>query len=509
MQSTDSLDESNAHVAHAQGVAQHNAQLPATRLPPEILIRIFSTLSSIDQPQPSSKHWDSFGTIGWLAATYVCRRWRSVALDDALLWASNITMPFPLGTRWNEIFLSRAKDAPLAVTDASHHSWRPPKHAELAFITANLARTQILRLTATGAHLSALCTPAPLLHTLDLISLGTSLDQLKGLLGGATGAPALRHLKTSGLLPWTLPLLVHLTSLHVKYTGISIEGTEVKMFSALGGMAALERLTLDLQLGAPAAAPVALATLRELRLRTSVASARNIMQSVTLPATACARYELRCSGATAADLSMLFRAATACVDTSAPIVRMEITPAVTEALSWGQSAVRVVDVVAWRRADRADAPTLSLSFKDPDGRPLDQGLVSSALTTLASAGLTALVVSCEGSDSTWPWALWCADVLRSVTVAGNAAQRFCAVLAAAPARFVPALAELALRDADMDFAVGYVGGEGKVRELALGLERRGRAGSALRVLNLERCELEEGRVLRLRRAVPGMEVTVL
>ncbi|KAI0046285.1 hypothetical protein FA95DRAFT_1401684 [Auriscalpium vulgare] len=334
MQGADSLDESNA--APAQDAAHHNAQLPATRLPPEILSYIFSILSSIYQPPYAKK-----GGLGWLTATHICQRWRSIALEDPSLWASSIVVPFPLGARWTEVFLFRSQGTPLSITKPSDYSpsLRSPTRAELAFLTANLARTQALCLDADDVQLRALCSPAPLLHTLDITYLMAGIYRMRpgaliklppilpeGLLGGATGAPALRHLRveTQGPLPWTSPLLAGLKSLDLRHRSRPVVGAEVTdMFTALGGMPALEQLALQLQLCAHETAPqpvVALAALRELALQTTVASACHILARVALPATASVQCELSCFGGPCTQLPALFSAVTACIDVRATLV---------------------------------------------------------------------------------------------------------------------------------------------------------------------------------------------
>ncbi|KAI0042526.1 hypothetical protein FA95DRAFT_1500023, partial [Auriscalpium vulgare] len=83
------------------------------RLPPELLAYIFALLASIDPPELYTLPMN--GSPGWLAATHVCQRWRRVALEDPTLWAANISVPFPLGPRWADRFLSRAQDAPLTI----------------------------------------------------------------------------------------------------------------------------------------------------------------------------------------------------------------------------------------------------------------------------------------------------------------------------------------------------------------------------------------------------------
>ncbi|KAI0039928.1 hypothetical protein FA95DRAFT_1462389, partial [Auriscalpium vulgare] len=70
----------------------HNAGLPVSRLPPEILSAVFSILTDIDRPRNHGK------SLAWISITHVCRKWRDVALNNPTLW-STIILPFPLGAR--------------------------------------------------------------------------------------------------------------------------------------------------------------------------------------------------------------------------------------------------------------------------------------------------------------------------------------------------------------------------------------------------------------------------
>ncbi|KAI0038240.1 hypothetical protein FA95DRAFT_1613538 [Auriscalpium vulgare] len=260
---------------------------------------------------------------------------------------------------------------------------------------------------------------------------------------------------TIGLLPWTSPLLAHLTSLTLnncgRITGLS-EAAE--MFAALSAMRALERLELDL----------------ELVQRARSVSWRALPFPCGCRVDACVRSELRGCGEASTDFSPLFNAAAACVDiTSAPIAQIHILP-------WVREETTIVDVVAWRRTD---ARTLALSFMD--GAPLEHGLVASALE-----------------------ALRCADGLRSIAVAGSAGQKFRAVLAAAPLGFLPALTALELHDV-------HFSGDADWDELVLGLAPRRRgagAGCPLKRLNMIGVQVPDAQVSRLREAVWGMENTV-
>ncbi|KAI0044648.1 hypothetical protein FA95DRAFT_1496676, partial [Auriscalpium vulgare] len=93
---------------------QHNTSLSVSRLPPEIFTQIFINLAFIDPPLPCNGT-EFRAKIGWIAVTHVCQRWRHIALQDPIIWASNISVPSVLGPRWASTFLSRAQSCPLTI----------------------------------------------------------------------------------------------------------------------------------------------------------------------------------------------------------------------------------------------------------------------------------------------------------------------------------------------------------------------------------------------------------
>ncbi|TEB37122.1 hypothetical protein FA13DRAFT_1622286, partial [Coprinellus micaceus] len=77
---------------------RHNAVNPSHRLPPEILSRIFTILSS---------EW-----TWWIRVAHICHYWRVVALDCAGLW-SKITFS---NIGFTKAKVARSRDLPLTVT---------------------------------------------------------------------------------------------------------------------------------------------------------------------------------------------------------------------------------------------------------------------------------------------------------------------------------------------------------------------------------------------------------
>ncbi|KAA1475995.1 hypothetical protein DENSPDRAFT_748347, partial [Dentipellis sp. KUC8613] len=87
-----------------------NATAHVNRLPPEILARIFDFVQII-YPLRARKRGKKKGAyVGWLRVSYVCRQWRSTALNHSHLW-SNVDLG--MGSQWPGIFLSRARSAPI------------------------------------------------------------------------------------------------------------------------------------------------------------------------------------------------------------------------------------------------------------------------------------------------------------------------------------------------------------------------------------------------------------
>ncbi|KAI0049894.1 hypothetical protein FA95DRAFT_780117 [Auriscalpium vulgare] len=300
---------------------------PVARLPPEILCAIFHILSSLDHPGRKFGNPQVELHLGWLEVTHVCQRWRSVAINDPSLWAAHIAIPFPLDERWANTFISRAQSSSLTIQACgdlySHWQWTRPTPAELALVGANLVRTErVQRVVLSEATLPAFCTGAPLLHTLDIFSLYFLPDNL---LGGAAGAPRLRHMRVilaDSLLPRTLmsPLLAQLTSLEIArgyHYGI---GTALaQLLAALRKMHALERLAPGFILHKNGQEPhdsVALEKLCHLQLHTNVADARMLLEHLALPTNASVTCCLK--PYTASNLpelvAALFPALVACVD---------------------------------------------------------------------------------------------------------------------------------------------------------------------------------------------------
>ncbi|KAI0046289.1 hypothetical protein FA95DRAFT_1402506 [Auriscalpium vulgare] len=488
---------STSTTAASLDAVEQNEQNPAARPPPEVLLHIFSHLATIDIPQRRAR------SLGWLRVTHICQRWRRVALEDPSLWAGNILCPCPLGDRWADAFFSRSQAVPLTITKPpGSFSMTIATPREIQLFRNNIARMRVLHLSTYDNNIPILCQSAPLLDTLDLtLHYSPGIPHSRpptlpdDLLGGATGAPALRHLRldTAGPLPWTSPLFARLVSLNVvrRTNPPTSTATLAAILAALDRMPALERLVLQTEprrAGAAPIRPVALPQLRSLALNTSVASGRHFLAHVVLPANARVQCNLECRGTADEDLAALFRAAAECRGTSAAPISLRVS----------------TDMIIWRSGP-AGVPAIALALQKHTR--LAGCVVASALAALVSEHLELIEVCSVSADTEWPAHLRRARALRRVEVARSAVPQFCTALVRGPASFLPALSELVILDG-ASLLVGHEDADGTLCTLESALVacllRRARAGSVLRMLEVADSRMNEECLRVLREA--GIEV---
>ena len=110
-----------------------NTLVPISRLPPEILARVFRLLV-LEEPSFSGRQ-----NLGWIKVTHVCQHWRQVSLNNSVLWA---TIPgIPKSTEWISEMLVRAKNAPL---DIEFHAGARSSPEALLMIPPHLSHTRQL-----------------------------------------------------------------------------------------------------------------------------------------------------------------------------------------------------------------------------------------------------------------------------------------------------------------------------------------------------------------------------
>ncbi|KAF8198536.1 hypothetical protein BJ912DRAFT_1140084 [Pholiota molesta] len=89
-----------------------NTIIPISRLPPELMCRIFSH-AQVPHPTASEPN-----PLGWINLTYVCRHWRNIAISSPSLWV----IP-PIGNRkWVSEMLRRSKESSLVIRSDTEKS---------------------------------------------------------------------------------------------------------------------------------------------------------------------------------------------------------------------------------------------------------------------------------------------------------------------------------------------------------------------------------------------------
>ncbi|KAF8871581.1 hypothetical protein BD779DRAFT_457942 [Infundibulicybe gibba] len=213
-----------------------NALIPISRLPPEILSRIFVFHAQIEP-------WKWLEAA--LTSTRVCRRWRQIGLDCPGLW-SRIDCR---SAAWMAVMMERSRSVPLSLVIIERDDIGPQR---VTLIADNLHRFKSLDLHIPDANthrfLELLGGPVPLLEYLSIVYVGHATFAFPSeFLGGS--APSLRHIKliTHSYVPWNSGLFANLVTLNVNAEGEpdgplapSIE----RLLSALARMPRLETLIL-------------------------------------------------------------------------------------------------------------------------------------------------------------------------------------------------------------------------------------------------------------------------
>ncbi|KAI0046669.1 hypothetical protein FA95DRAFT_1559894, partial [Auriscalpium vulgare] len=261
------------------GTAMHNDVPIACRLPPEILSKIFMAVSSIDPPHRGRRDPDD-GSLGWLTITHVCQLWRNVALQDPVLWAANIIVPFPFGEPWASAFLSRAQNARNIVNRCSYLTLDTLTSSDAALTGANIARTHaILCLRTSYDAMRKLCTPV----------------------------------STLGAVSFTPLLHAHLVFVDLGVFPPGVPGAMLaSMFAALHRMPGLERLTLRMEPIDAQGLP--LRALKSLSIHSSVRAAARLLAHLALPAAVRVHCNMEYAHNLPTDLPPFVSALAACVD---------------------------------------------------------------------------------------------------------------------------------------------------------------------------------------------------
>ncbi|EIM81840.1 uncharacterized protein STEHIDRAFT_171490 [Stereum hirsutum FP-91666 SS1] len=207
-----------------------NQLTPIDRVPPEVLLQIFSWATLIDKPM--SRY------LGWVqTVTHVCQLWRHIALESATLWT---TIRTDMGTKWAEEMLRRSRSATVEI----HHSswstlpWDDFLDRYLA-LPDNLQSIRVIDLRGQEQLLEYLSAPAPSLETLKIIHydvFGVRPDNSLALPSNifASHAPRLQEIYLSHCsIPWDSPIFHHNLILLTIHVQISETTPSVSQFEGL------------------------------------------------------------------------------------------------------------------------------------------------------------------------------------------------------------------------------------------------------------------------------------
>ena len=126
--------------------SRRNSLAAISRLPPEILSKIFLCCAATYEP-----------TMDWVGVTHVSRHWRTVAIGCARLWTTLVfTQP-----RWVEEMLKRSKIAPLVI-DTRYGSYMGSKSTEAVHLAMNhISRVRELSIVSLNASFDKLFSSFP------------------------------------------------------------------------------------------------------------------------------------------------------------------------------------------------------------------------------------------------------------------------------------------------------------------------------------------------------------
>jgi hypothetical protein len=177
-----------------------------SQLPLELLQRIFLSLADLCYGQPHS----SWGRPNWIEITYVCRYWRSAALNLRELW-SFITTDF--SREGTHVMIERSSPLPINITMPLEDPCIESRRGFRSIAASELLRVSSSRIRTLGLFgkpfvilnvLNLLCRPSLHESLILRVSSGDPLDLPEFLYGG--DAPHLRRLAFSSDVDIRVPL---------------------------------------------------------------------------------------------------------------------------------------------------------------------------------------------------------------------------------------------------------------------------------------------------------------
>ncbi|KAI0045594.1 hypothetical protein FA95DRAFT_116160 [Auriscalpium vulgare] len=477
--------------------ARRNTLLPVSRLPPEIIEKVFVWLCLLDPLTVTS--------LGWIPrATHVCQAWRLTAIGYPRLWA---TIALPIDSRWEREMLDRCQQYPLSISAfyGSEETYEWPYTAYV--IRYNLERTKNLQIVHRDRryyHPLVPNTPCPILESLDL-KVESSLTP--GLPGNFTNhAPALREirLETPSAFNWASPCLATLASLEVQSANITRQNMPrlEDVVEALRRMVVLENFTLAIVFAAslPQAVDVfELPRMANFKLTASIFDAQRLLQRIELPTTSQLCISLTGSPGTLPEdgdpTAFLSTLRSFLHGPGKPIMKL----LVSSRAPWSVpiTSGSKISVMAWRGTRRTGmAPDsmapIAVHFPPGSMRWGRGTLTPTAVRIFASEHLIELaMLDVAWNENTWATVLPKIPAVQSVEAARSAAAALCRLLepgiSGTPTALVlPALSSLRLRDVSL--RASYVPGVPRLGDALLAsLAARAAAGHALKMLELRRC----------------------
>ncbi|TFY84003.1 hypothetical protein EWM64_g18 [Hericium alpestre] len=314
-----------------------NSFAPISRLPAELIALIFFYYQAMQRAAAKALRQNEYVVPSWLNVTYVCRRWRHIALEIPTLWVDIVIHKY-----WTQEMLRRSRNAPLILDVVlpfpNNSTARPSKFLP----TVKLALEQLHRagelnlvghwevLQEVMAQLSV--KRAPLLSSLSLTSQGGPQMIVPPNIFAGEVPPLLCHVTLWNCdVAWDSPFLSqNLVSLTVMGTYRFERPTNGTLLNALSGMTELESLTLnalpwvnptsqDFTSPLPAQPTILLPSLSRLRLTGRAIECDEFMNRLSMPALTSLSLKCQIEVPGALDLEGIFEKITQIVNgTSRP-----------------------------------------------------------------------------------------------------------------------------------------------------------------------------------------------
>ncbi|ETW77498.1 hypothetical protein HETIRDRAFT_421621 [Heterobasidion irregulare TC 32-1] len=281
---------------------------PVSRLPPELLVSIFSLLAADEAPTVRYRI-----SLGWIVVSHVCSHWRRVALDSPVLWAN---INFDLSSWWIQTMLDRAKQGPLVIR-AIRIRYAEDAESVLGVLSSHMSQRRELGLRqplggvdTINPVVKFLTSPAPSLEWVKFVVETKKNVHIPNNMFGDY-ALSLRVVTLVGCtIPWISPIMRNLSHLTIALTQWQYQQVEENylpskddFFDMLANMHHLE--TLDIEEYFPRYTPdtgvysrmrqpgIELLDLSSLILRGSWAPCIAVLGSIQIPETSMVHFTCR------------------------------------------------------------------------------------------------------------------------------------------------------------------------------------------------------------------------